>query len=189
MIRSRSAGCTLMLVACGALAACAFARADRGPTSAATNSASSGPARAAVPGGGNVHLTEYADNDGMASSVILTGAVGDYGSARREGGRAQLALELSRGTFRLDVSDLDGRFLALLRTLPVNQHSCSTEASASARVSIVPGSGTGAYSSISGAFDLVTTLDEVYHSGACRATAPYLNQKIITTGWGNLALR
>jgi hypothetical protein len=145
------------------------------------------PVTAPVPGDGNVHLTDYTDNDSMTSTVVLTGAIGDHGSALRDDSRARLDLELSRGTFRLDLSDLDRRFLALMRHLAVNQHSCSAEATASGRVPIVPGSGTGAYSALSGAFDLSTTVDEVYHPGACRETAPYLAQQIVTTGWGNIS--
>jgi hypothetical protein len=169
-------------MACAALAACTTAHADRAQSHAGGR-ASSVPATAPVPGDGNVHLTDYTANDSMTSTVVLTGAIGDHGSARRDDSGARLDLELSRGTFRLDLSDLDGRFLALMRHLAVNQRSCS----ASGRVPIVPGSGTGAYSALSGAFDLSTTVDEVYHPGACRETAPYLAQQIVTTGWGNIS--
>jgi hypothetical protein len=169
---------------CGALAACTTAHAK---TSNAASKATSRPASAPVSGDGNVHLTDYTDNDSMSSTVIVTGAVGDYGSAKRDESNGDLDLSLSRGTFRIDLADLDGRFLTLMRHLSVNQHSCSADAAASGRVPIVPGSGTGAYSTISGEFDLTMTLDEVYHPGACRETAPYLAQQIVTTGWGNIS--
>jgi hypothetical protein len=140
-----------------------------------------------VPGAGNVHLTDVTDNDSMTSTVILTGAVGDYGHATRDDGKGQLDLALSQGSFRLNIANLNRRFLGLMRHLAVNQHSCSAEVTASARVPIVPGSGTGAYQTASGAFDLITTLDEVYRPGSCRETAPYLAQQIVTTGWGNIS--
>lgn len=187
MTGARWAGCILVVMACGALAACTTAHADHAQTSDPTNSANSAPATAPVPGDGHVHLSDYTDNDSMASTVILTGAVDDHGSARRDESKGQLDLDLSRGSFRLDIADLDGRFLDLMRHLAVNQHSCSSEATATARAPIVPGSGTGAYSTVSGAFDLSTTLHEVYHPGACRETAPYLAQQIVTSGWGNIS--
>ena len=187
MTGARWVGCILVVIACGALAACTTARADHAQTNDPTNSARSAPATAPVRGDGNVHLSDYTDNDSTTSTVILTGAVGDHGSARRDEGKGQLDLHLSRGTFRLEIADLDGRFLDLMRHLVVNQHSCSAEATATARVPIVPGSGTGAYSTVSGTFDLSTTLHEVYHPGACRETAPYLAQQIVTSGWGNIS--
>jgi hypothetical protein len=47
------------------------------------------PIRAPVPGNANVHLTDYTDNDGDISSVILSGTVGDYGSAIRDDSDSQ----------------------------------------------------------------------------------------------------
>ena len=187
MTRSLLAVCVLAAMACGALAACTTAHADHAHAIGAARSVNAAPANTPVPGAGNVHLSDYTDNDSMTSTVILTGAEGDHGSATRDGGKGQLDLALSRGTFRLDIADLDGRFLALMRHLAVNQHSCSAYATASAHVPIVPGSGTGAYSTVSGAFDLSMTLDEVYHPGACRETAPYLAQQILMSGWGNIS--
>lgn len=187
MMPARLVGCVLVVIACGALGACTTAHTEHTPTSKAASSANSAPAGAPVSGERNAHLTDYTDSDATTSSVILTGAVGDYGSAERDDRKGELDLKLSHGTFRLDLADLDGRFLALMRQLPVNQHSCSFEATTSARAPIVPGSGTGAYATIGGEFDLSTTLDEVYRFGACRETAPYLAQQIVTTGWGTIS--
>jgi len=186
MMPARLIGCVLVVVACGALGACTTAHAPHAPTGAVSN-ANALPAGARLSGEGNVHLTDYTDNDTVTSAVILTGAVGDYGTAKRDQGRGELDLDLSRGSFRLDFADLYGRFLALMRHLSVNEHTCSFEATASARVPIVSGSGTGVYATIGGEFDLSTTLDEVDHPGACRETAPYLAQQILTTGWGNIS--
>jgi hypothetical protein len=187
MTRARLVACVLVVMACGALAACTTAHADQAQTTDARSSADSAPASALVSGSGQVHLTDYTDHDGTISTIIVTGAVGDYGSAKRDDGKGQLDLNLTQGSFRLNSANLDGRFLAQMRHLAVNQHSCSAEATASGGVPIVPGSGTAAYSNISGAFELTMTLDELYHPGACRETAPYLAQQIITTGWGNIS--
>ena len=187
MAPARWLGLVLVVTACAAVAGCAGARTARAQTSHPARSASSVSTAVPANGDANVHLTEYTDNDSTTSSVILSGAVGDYGNAKRDDGGNQLDLKLSRGTFRLDIADLDARFLARMRHLTVNRHSCSAEATASGRASIVAGSGTGAYSTVSGAFNLTMTLDEVYHRGACRETAPYLAQKVIVTGWGNVS--
>ena len=185
MTRAHLVGFVLVVMASAALAACASGHAGKPPTSDPASSASSLVAGAPMPGGGNVHLTVYTDNDSTTSTVILSGTVGDYGSAKREDG--QLDLKLSRGTLRIDIADLDQQFLTRMRHLAVNQRSCSAEDTASGSAPIVAGSGTGAYSTASGSFDLTITLDEVYHPGDCRETAPYLAQKIIVTGWGNLS--
>lgn len=186
MTRARLVGFVLVVAAC-ALTACASAHAGQAQTSDPARTASSTSADVQGSGDRNIHLTDYTDNDSASSSVILSGAVGDYGSAKRSDGGNQLDLELSRGTFRLDIAGLDEQFLARMRHLTVNQHSCSAEATVSGRAPIVTGSGTGAYSTVSGAFDLTMTLDEVYHPGACRETAAYLAQKIIVTGWGTMS--
>jgi hypothetical protein len=183
----RGVGFVLVVMACGALTACASAHAGQAQNSDAASNANSVSVGVPVPGDGNVHLTDYTDSDSTTSSVILSGAVGDYGSAKRDDGDNQLELNLSRGTLRLDTADLDRQFLARMRHLAVNQHSCSAEATASGRAPIVTGSGTGAYSAVRGTFELSMTLDEVYHPGACRETAPYLAQKIIVAGWGNIS--
>lgn len=173
-------------IVCAVLVSCSSAHSSHAPTGAAASTASSVSA-GAPPRTGNVHLTDYTNNDSTTSSVILTGVVGDYGTAKGDDAKGQLDLDLSRGSFRLDIADLDGRLLALMRHLAVNQHSCSAEATASARVPIVPGTGTGAYSTVRGTFDLTITLDELYHPGACQETAPYLAQEIVTAGWGSIS--
>ena len=68
-----------------------------------------------VTASGPVHLTAYTTDDGPDSSVMLSGAIGDYGTARsvRPDGSvdpddgSQLDLQLSHGTLRLHIADLD----------------------------------------------------------------------------------
>jgi len=143
---------------------------------------------------GAVHLTEYMNSDGTTGSVILSGAIGDYGKAQSvnpDGSvntehNSQLNLELSHGSFRLNITDLDERFVATLANLPVNTKTCSVTAAVSARVPVVPGSGTSMYKAVKGGFRLTVTLDEVYKPTACNETGAYLAQTIIIAGTGTV---
>jgi hypothetical protein len=59
-------------------------------------------------------------DDSMSSTVILTGVVGDYGSARCDESKGELDLSLSRGTFRIDPAEL-GRALPRADAPPLGQ--------------------------------------------------------------------
>ena len=80
----------------------------------------------------------------------------------------QLDLALAHGSFRLDLADLDKRFVAVLNALVVDPKTCSATVTVRDTVPVVPGSGTGSYQGIKGAFDLTLTLDQVYRRSACR---------------------
>lgn len=141
---------------------------------------------------GNVHLTDCTDNDGPTSTVILTGAIGDYGTARTINADGsvetkrphQLSLMLTHGSFRLGIAKLEEKFAATMANLPVNTTTCSASATATQPVPVVAGSGTGSYKGISGTFTLTVTLDEVYRPTGCSETSPYLAQAIVITGPG-----
>jgi hypothetical protein len=112
--------------------------------------------------GSTVHLTDYTDNDGPTSTVILAGVIGDYGTAVR-----------SAGT---------------LANLTVNSATCSATTSVTAAVPIVVGSGTGSCQGIAGTFTLTVTLDEVFRPTACSETGEYLAQSIVVAGSGTVTL-
>lgn len=139
--------------------------------------------------GGRAHLTDYTDSDSPTSSVILIGAVGDFGSGRLDQSTGQFVLQLSHGSFALQFADLHARFLTALRGLSVNQSTCSAFAKVSRTAPIVSGAGTGSYAGLTGAFSLTVTLDEVFHPGACSELSPFASQKIVTSGWGAIQRR
>jgi hypothetical protein len=136
--------------------------------------------------GERVHMTGYADNDSSTSSVILVGAVGDFGSGKLNQSTGHFDLQLSHGSFTLQFADLDAKFLAVLRRLPVNQSTCSAFAQVSGTARIISGTGTGSYAHDTGAFSLTLTVDEVFHPGACSELSPFAAQKIVTSGWGTI---
>ena len=131
-------------------------------------------------------MTGYADNDSSTSSVILVGAVGDFGSGTLNQRTGKLVLQLSQGSFTLHFGDLDSKFLAVLRRLHVNQSTCSAFAQVSGTAPIVSGTGTGLYARRTGAFSLTLTFDEVFHHGACNELSPFASQKIVISGWGTI---
>jgi hypothetical protein len=136
--------------------------------------------------GGRVYLTGYTDSDASTSSVILVGAVGDFGSGRLNQSSGHFDLTLSHGSFTLQFAALDAKFLAVLRVLPVNQSTCSAFAQVSGTAPIVSGTGTGSYAHLTGAFSLTLTLDEVFRPSACSELSPFAAQKIVTSGWGTI---
>lgn len=164
---------------------------------AATASATTSAAPAAH-SRGSVHLTAYTNNDGPTETVIVTGAIGDYGEAVSvypngtvdPEHNSELSLKLSRGTLRLDTAALDKAFVAaMLNEFPSNATTCSGSVQVTRQVPVVAGSGTGAYKGVGGAFTLTATLDEVDKvSGAhpCDGTAAFLSQAIIVTGAGTV---
>ncbi|MFF5292749.1 hypothetical protein [Paractinoplanes globisporus] len=157
-------------------------------SSCAPKSAVRAPAAPAASVAGNaVHLTAYTDNDGPTSTVVLDGAVGDFGQARRD--KNELDLVLAHGSFRLDIGDLERTFAGGLNNLAINTATCSATASVRGAVPVAAGSGTGSYRRISGTFDLTITLDEVYTPNSCTETSAYLAQSIVITGPGTVVLR
>jgi len=146
----------------------------------------------------SVRLTAYAADDKGTSTVILTGAIGDYGTATKvvasggnnTTGADQLQLDLQHGKFGLDISAVDRRLAAAFGRNPINAATCSGHAEVSASAAIIPKSGSGAYQQIAGAFDVTVTIDEVV-SGApptCDATSPIAAQSVVTTGVGTVQL-
>lgn len=180
----RGCVCVAVALACVALAGCSARKPGATGAGPGRHAVSAGPSGAEA---GNVHLTDYTNNDSHLSRVILSGLIGDFGTGQRDGSR--LRLRLRHGSFVLDIAALDRRMLAKIRTLTVDRISCSSETSASAYAPVEANSGTGRYRAIRGSFRLTTTLDEVYRAGACRETAGYLAQSIITTGWGEVSIR
>jgi hypothetical protein len=177
--------------ACLALVGCASS--PSGPARSAPtaptrdgHSLAIGATRAASAPAGRVHLTDESDSDSPTSSVILSGAIGDFGTATLDQSTGRFVLHLSRGWFILQLAELDGRFVAKLRGLSVNQSSCSAFAQVSGTAPIISGTGTGSYTHLTGEFALTVSLDEVFHPGACREQKPYASQEIITSGWGTI---
>ncbi len=156
------------------------------------------PAAAAADRRDAVHLTAYTNGDGPNETVVLTGAIGDSGQAVSvypDGSvdpehDSELSLRLSRGTLRLDIAPLDRAFAAAVVHDPTNAATCSGSASVTRKVTVVAGSGTGAYRNVTGTFTLTATLDEVDSVSAstpCHGTGAFPGRVIVITGPGAVA--
>jgi hypothetical protein len=142
--------------------------------------------------GGAVHLVDYEVNsDGPASSAILTGAIGDFGTGetvKPDGSpdsehTGQLKFTLKRGSFRLDVAALDARLITAYKTFPADPRTCSGSVTVHAAAPVVAGAGTGAYQGLHGTFELAATVDEV-DAPPCDGTGAFIAQTIIMSGSG-----
>ncbi|MCU1679466.1 MAG: hypothetical protein JWQ81_205 [Amycolatopsis sp.] len=139
-----------------------------------------------------VHLTDYSDNDGSTSTVILADGIGDYGKATSvhpDGTvdpehSSQLDLALTQGSFRLDIGGLHQKIIDAFADFPANKKTCSGTVNVTGWTPIVAGSGTGAYRGIRGGFTLAVAIDEVDQKPACTGL---LNQTIVISGPGSVS--
>jgi len=148
------------------------------------------------PKGGIAQFTAYSADDGPRSTVVVTGVIGDYGTAFRvvpNGGKLtqELTLVLSRGSFQLGVGDLVSSLQHRLEAFPANRGTCSGRVSATASARIEDHSGTGEYKGIRGTFAVTLTITEVTAKSTrpCNSTTPFLAQAVVTTGTGKVSLK
>lgn len=197
MLRNRPAAIFGTAVLAGALAVtgCAASAASAGAasTSAASTSAASPTAAAAAD---SAHLMVYSINsDGPDFRAIVTGAIGDYGPAVTvfPDGKVDpshthdLELKLTHGSFKLSITELDRRFVAVTTHEPIYPRTCSDYMTASAPMAIVPGSGTGAYRGISGRFAVTITADEVEQK-PCQPAGAIQWQALVLRGPGRVSV-
>lgn len=176
------------VVLAGVLAAtgCAAPAASTSATAAAPTTAATHTA----------HLMVYSINsDGPDLRAIVTGAIGDYGPAVTvfPNGRVDpshthdLELKLTHGTFKLSITELIKKFVAVTSHEPVYPRTCSDYMTASAPMAVVPGSGTGAYRGISGRFMVTITGDEVERT-PCQPAAAFRWQALVLRGPGTVSV-
>jgi hypothetical protein len=180
----------------GALTLAGCTAAAVASTAAAAGTAQAGAGNpASVPG--LTHVIAYSINtDNPVLTSVVSGAIGDYGPAEEvspgstgvsaHGG--ELELKLTRGTFRLNIADIDTKFIEGTSHEPVFPRTCSTYVSVSDAVPIVPGSGTGTYQGIAGTFAMTLTLNEV-HNSPCTTSVSILRQVIVLSGAGKITTR
>jgi hypothetical protein len=166
-------------------------------SASASDAASQTAAGRPAGGGGAVQVHEYADSDGAGASVILTGAIGDFGAAVSvypDGAidpqhDSQVNLALTKGSFRISVAALDKKIVSGFSHFRPDPRTCSGVVRATATTPVVPGSGTGVYRGIGGSFRLTVTIAEIVPKSRCDGTGALLGQAVITTGSGRVSLR
>jgi len=151
------------------------------------------PGSAAVHGTANIMLYSI-NSDGPSFRAVVSGAIGDYGPAVTvyPDGKvdpehnSEMELYLTRGSFRLDIEQLDKEFVKAASHEPIYPRTCSDLFDFSVGVPIVPGSGTGAYRGITGMFSVTVTGDEVA-AEPCSAQSRFLWQVIVMAGHGSVS--
>ena len=178
------------VVAAGMLFAAACASAAT-VAPAAGRQASGGPAVS-----GPVHFSGVSLNsDGPDFTVVLTGAVGDYGPAVTvfPNGKVdpdhkhQISLRLKKGSFRLHLAQLDKAIVAATSRWSTDR-TCSFHAIVTAPTPVVAGSGTGLYKGIKGSLTMTVTIDEVDIKPCPGGTSKFLSQNIFLVGSGTVSL-
>lgn len=128
---------------------------------------------------------------GNSGTVVLTGAITDYGTDCQgcAGGDGFNVLELSKGSFEVNVNDLGNE----LASFPVDPVMCSSDGSATAPVQIVSNSkyDTGAYKHIHGMFNATGSAALILpqKNGACDTTTTQYPGVLIANGFGPVSLR
>ena len=150
---------------------------------------------------GTVHVFDYGDGSGVGTTVVLTGAIGDNGSADSidangtpdAQSNTQVLLALVQGTFKISVVGIDKKINSAFGRFQPNHSTCSGNVSVTGSTPIVAGSGTGAYAGITGGFTLTLTLALVgpkygsgKHVGQCinSNSAQPVAQMQLVTGFG-----
>ena len=185
-----------------AIAAFAGATLGGGTVSAATSRTPAAAAPAArgtttLPASdGTVRITAYANDDLPGATVILSGAIGDFGegaSVLPNGAidpehSSEFNLALTQGSFRINIGPLHEKLLAAFAHFNPNPRTCSGYVAVTAAAPIVAGSGTGAYKGISGNFKLTATVNEVNATPNCRGGRSVLfAQDLIIAGAGTVS--
>jgi hypothetical protein len=144
---------------------------------------------------GTVHFIGYSKNsDGPGFTVIVTGAIGDFGPAVtvRPNGTidpehtSELRLGLKHGSFRLNIASLEKKIVRATSRWP-STPTCSFHVSATAAAPVVAGSGTGSYRGISGSVNMTATIDEVDVKPCPNGTSRFLSQLIFMAGSGTVS--
>ena len=170
----------------------AVALAGAGSTQAMART--SAPGSAAVHGTANIMFYSI-NSDGPDFRAVVSGAIGDYGPAVTvypdgkvdPGHNSDIELNLKRGSFRLNIEQLDKNFVKAASHEPIYPRTCSDLFDFSVGVPIVPGSGTGAYRGITGGFSVTVTGDEVA-AKPCSPQSRFLWQVIVVAGHGSVSV-
>jgi hypothetical protein len=187
------AGCGILLTGGGVASAFSASAADAGAGARAARTA-----MIAAASGGRVYFTSYEDDDLPGTTVVLSGAIGDFGagvSVFPDGkvnpeDSSQFKLALTQGSFRIVIGPLQAQFERAANHAPYNRTTCSGHATVTGAAPVVAGSGTGAYKGISGSFKLTVTGNEVDGKPGCQPfSAPLLAQSIFVTGSGTVSFR
>lgn len=142
-------------------------------------------------------LTAYQNDDLPGATVVLPGAIGDFGAAvtvLRNGKvdpehSSLLNLALTQGSFRMVIGPVHTKLENALSHAPCNLKTCSGHVTVTGVAPVVAGSGTGAYKGISGSLTLTLTANEVDAKPGCQpfSGSALLARTIFIAGSGTVS--
>jgi hypothetical protein len=134
---------------------------------------------------GSVHVyleDPAADNNNGPKTIILTGAITDYGVFNKHG------FVLSKGSFNVNTDALAKKLIAM----PVNPKTCASAGTVRGPVPIVKGTGTGAYRGIRGAFQTTVSTALIaprLKNGKCNTSAKKYPAVFFARGSGTVSYK
>lgn len=150
-----------------------------------------------APASAAVRFTAYANDDLPGATVVLTGAIGDFGQAVSvlpDGTidpehTSEFNLALTHGSFRITIGPLHEQLVqAFVNNFKPNPRTCSGHVAVTGAAPVVAGSGTGSYQGIRGTFRLTISVNEVDGKSSCHNGASVLlAQALFITGSGTVS--
>src|ERR1700747_1343518 len=150
-VMSVVAACGVLLTGGGVAAAASAPAAGAGASAPAASRTTPAPAS-----GGAVRFTAYTNDDLPGATVVLTGAIGDFGSAVSvlpngtidPEHTSEFNLALTHGSFRMLIGPLHAKLVKAFTHFKPNLRTCSGHVAVTGAAPVVAGSGTGAYKGI-----------------------------------------
>jgi hypothetical protein len=106
-------------------------------------------ASANSPASGPIHLFSYPKGSGNTGTVVIAGAIGDYGSYAAIGNGKDVKVTLSQGTFEFDTKNLNDNHKTAYKA------TCSGIFTGTGSASVL--NGTGLYTGITGTIEVTQT--------------------------------
>jgi hypothetical protein len=157
-------------------------------------------ASASTPKGGGITFYAPQQSDGIHGTIVITGAVGDYGTTTSidKNGTADakgnyVKITLQKGTFELNSTTANAKFSSVQPT--VNNATCSALAAATG-ATVTVFDGTGLYKGISGTWTISLMFGAIFPrftsgktKGQCNESnsAQPLSQYAVITGSGSVS--
>ncbi len=140
------------------------------------------------PAGGAVNVFITFNTSGSGGTVLVTGAIGDYGKTTEIKGQKGLSsVKLHKGTFEVNTSKINAAVNSATPTL--NTATCSFSLSATAPVTVLDG--TALYAGISGTLSFTSTFAATgprytngSHKGQCNTSNNAVPDAQFATGTG-----
>ena len=141
---------------------------------------------ATTPTGGTLRIFVVPGQNQGEGTILLAGAIGDYGKTHKINKKGIGQAVLQKGTFQVNLAAI-GKKLTNSKPIIFNKTTCSQVFSATAPVTLL--NGTGAYKGISGTLMLTETFaayGPFYKTGAHKGQCNTSNNAMPIAQWGSV---